>query len=250
MKISLLFLSAALTTVCVISVNASDHSNLEENLPTQLEDAYPIEYGGREIQSYATYVHDREGHDLFQLGPSLEFGFAPNWQGKILIPFEFGKGEQALQDVAIETLYNFNTDGVWLPAFALSARGDLPTGPESSGVDPTLKFIATKGLGRTSFFNQLHLNVAWTHNTDARADERENRFLAVVGWSARIDADTIGIIDYVHQQEREKGIASDIIELGVRRQMTPLLTVSAGLGAGLNDDSPDFRGTLGIQKSF
>ncbi len=231
--------------------NAADHNNLDEGLPTQLSDAYPIEYYGREIQTSLSYERTAEGEDLFVVEPRLELGFAPNWQGTLHVPFEFGSGAaEGISALGVEALYNFNTEGIWLPGFALSGRADFPTGPATHGIDTTAKFILTKSIGRTSFLNQLHLNVAWLHNDDPQRGERDNRYQLVAGWSARLDADTIGIIDYVREQELERGITSDIIEVGLRRQITPRLVLSAGVGAGVSDDSPKFRATLGLQRSF
>lgn len=88
------------------------------------------------------------------------------------------------------------------------------------------------------------------HNDDPQRRERENRYQIVAGWSARVNADTIGIIDYVRQQELERGMTSDVIEIGLRRQITPRIVLSAGAGAGLSNDSPDFRATVGFQRSF
>ena len=145
---------------------AADHNNLDEGLPTQLDDAYPIEYCGREVQTALSYERTAEGKDLFMVEPRLELGFAPNWQATLHVPFEFGSGAaEGIGAVGAEALYNFNTQGIWLPAFAVSGRADFPTGPATHGVDTTAKFILTKSLGRTSFFNQLHLNIAWMTTT-------------------------------------------------------------------------------------
>jgi hypothetical protein len=231
---------------------AADHNNLDEGLPTQLDDAYPIEYCGREVQTALSYERTAEGKDLFMVEPRLELGFAPNWQATLHVPFEFGSGAaEGIGAVGAEALYNFNTQGIWLPAFAVSGRADFPTGPATHGVDTTAKFILTKSLGRTSFFNQLHLNIAWMHNDDARRGEGENRYKLVAGWSALLNADTIGIIDYVREQELERGMTSNIIEVGIRRQITPRIVLSAGAGAGLTDEVSGLpRATLGLQRSF
>ncbi len=57
-------------------VFAADHTNLEENIPTQVEDAYPLPYLNREVQAFGRYEQDREGRDLFRWEPRMEIGFA------------------------------------------------------------------------------------------------------------------------------------------------------------------------------
>jgi hypothetical protein len=228
----------------------ADHSNLEEGLPVEVEDAYPIEYKGREIQGQARYERNN-GTNLFVLQPSLEYGFARNWQGKISVPFRLGNGDKTGSgDVGLEAFYNFNTESLSLPAFAVSARADVPTGRNSSGVDTQLKFIASKTLGSSSMLNRLHLNLIYRHNAKAQAGERTNRYAAILGYSRRMGPDTIFVTDLIHEQERMAAKTSNIAEIGVRRQITPLLTVSLGAGVGLNKAAPNFRLTTGVQKSF
>lgn len=230
---------------------ASDHNNLEENFPTRLEDAYPIDYLGREIQCAFQFTRTGEGKELFLIEPRLEWGFARNWQGTLIVPVQFGSAvRDGLGNVGLEALYNFNTDGIWLPAISISGRADLPTAPDARGVDTTAKLLLTKGLGRTSFLNELHANLAWTHNAAPAEGERENVYSLAVGWSARLNADTVGVIDYVHEQQLEEHRMSNMLEAGIRRQITPRLVLSAGAGVGLTAGSPHFRATFGFQQSF
>lgn len=239
----------ALVATCG-SLLAADHLNLEEGLPTQLEDAYPIAYRGREIQTHISYEHQDDGKDRLTLQPQAEFGFAPNAQGKITAPFYLGDADKKDSgNIGLEAFYNFNTEGIYIPAFALSARADLPTGREAAGIDTTLKAIATKSVSRTGL-DRVHLNAAWKRNAGRSSIEREHMYQLIAGYSRRLGADTVIVADYVREQEEEKGKTFDIIELGVRRQLTPLTVLSAGAGAGVSKDSPDLRFTLGFQKSF
>jgi hypothetical protein len=240
---------AALVATCS-SLLAADHLNLEEGLPTHLEDAYPIAYRGREIQTHLSYEHLDDGKDRVTLQPQFEFGFAPNAQGKIAAPFYLGDADKKDSgNIGLEAFYNFNTEGIYVPAFALSARADLPTGREAAGIDTTLKAIATKSVSRTGL-DRVHLNAAWKRNAGRGTMEREHMYQLIAGYSRRLGADTVIVADYVREQEEEKGKTFDIIELGVRRQLTPLTVLSTGAGVGISKDSPDVRFTLGFQKSF
>lgn len=117
---------AILVGISLTGAHGADHNNLDEGLPTQLDDAYPIEYYGREVQTSLSYERTAESRDLFMVEPRLEFGFAPNWQGTLHVPFEFGSGAaEGIGALGAEALYNFNTEGIWLPAFAVSGRADF-----------------------------------------------------------------------------------------------------------------------------
>lgn len=249
-KFQLLF-GLATAFVLAGTGHAADHTNLEEGLPVQVEDAYPTAYLNREFQFLGRYERTAKGENQYVVEPRLEYGFARNWQARINVPFTLGQGDKrGSGDIGLEAFYNFNTESLKLPAFALSARALLPTGRDSSGVDTEFKFIATKSLGYAEQLQRVHLNLIYHVNSNSRADERANRYAAIVGYSQRVTPDTIFVADYVREQEKERGATSNIVEVGLRRQLTPLKTVSLGLGAGIGNQSPDFRATLGYQQSF
>ncbi len=97
------------------TAQAADHLNLEEGLPTEVEDAYPIPYKGIELQGVTKY--DRiNGKDSFVIEPRVEYAIAPNTQATISVPFQFGSAEDdGISDVGIEFLYNFNAESLKTP---------------------------------------------------------------------------------------------------------------------------------------
>lgn len=232
-------------------VLAADHTNLEENIPTQMEDAYPLPYLNREFQSFFRYEQTGEEEDRFRLEPRMEFGFARNWQARIGAPFLLGSADQTgSRDLIAEAMYNFNQESSLLPAVALAGRIDVPTGVSSTGLDTHVRFLATKTLPYTSLFQRVHVNVSWVRNSDPMSDERQNRYVAIVGYSALVARATVFVADYVREQQRRKGADSNIIELGIRQIINPLTVLSLGVGAGIAEESPTMRVTLGIQYSF
>ena len=228
----------------------TDHRNLEEGLPITVEDAYPTAYLNREFQFVTRY--DRiNGKDLFRLNPRLEYGFAKNWQARIEAPFLLGSADTTGSgDTALEAFYNFNGESLTLPAFAFSARAIFPSGKDSRGVDSEYKFLVTKTLGQAKHFDRLHLNVAYRVNAQPRDEERDGQFTGTLGYSRRLGPNFILLTDYVYQEERERGAKSQLIEAGVRYQYSPLTIFTFGAGAGLTRQSPDFRLTLGLQKTL
>ncbi len=228
-------------------VKAADHLNLEEGLPTEVEDAYPIPYKGIELQGQFLYQQTENGEE-FGLESRIEFGFAPNWQGRITLPFQFGSAvEDGIGNVGLELFYNFNAEGLSTPAFALSGSVDFPTSSDEEGFEGTIKLIATKTLGKAVDVDRLHLNVAYTYDSN---DERRNRLRAILGYSRRLGSETILVTDFVYEQEEEEERDAYVLELGVRHQVHPLTVLTVGAGAGLTADSPDFRITAGFQHSL
>ncbi len=219
-------------------------------MPVEVEDAYPLPYKGRELQGLFRYERNN-GEDIFLLEPRIEYGFAPNWQGRIAVPFELGLGvEDGIGDLGLEIFYNFNAEGLRTPAFALSAGVDFPTGDNSAGVDPSFRFIATKTLGAAANLDRLHLNVAYSVNTSRKEGERDDRLAAILGYSRRLNSETILVTDLLYEQEEEEDAEALILEAGIRYQLSPRNVLVIGSGVGLNEDAPDFRVSVGFQQSF
>lgn len=245
-------LPTLIVAAMVLPAGAADHLNLEDGLPLGIEDAYPIAFRGREIQGLVRYEHAEDGTDTMTFRPVLEVGVWRNTQVAVESDLIAGNGDRTGSgNVAVEALYNFNTETLTWPALALKGGLEFPTGKSAEGVDTTLKFIVTKTIGRNlDSLDRVHFNAAWRHNAKAQEDERSEHYMLGLGYSRRIDADAILVADYLYEQDREEGVDIHLLELGVRYQCTPLTVLAAGIGTGIAEDSPDLRVTLGFQKSF
>jgi hypothetical protein len=241
----------AITAIVSMTVTAADHSNLEEGLPTELTDAYPIGFMGREIQAIFRYERGEDGVDSFEVQPRLEFGWVRNMQFSVHAPILMGEIEpDGFGDTTVEAFWNLNQETLHTPALALAGAVDLPTGPDDHGLDPTVKVILSKLIGRTWQYHAVHLNLIYQFNDNRQSDERAGRYKAVVGYSGRVNNETIFVADVVREQEMEDDEEINLIELGLRIQATPRTVVSLGAGFGISDESPDVRGVLGIQIAF
>jgi hypothetical protein len=247
----LLFIATAAAVALSHPARAADHSNLEEGLPVQVEDAYPIAKGGREIQALFRYDRTKDGTDRLVLDPRVELGIARNAQLKLSLPVIGGSADERNSgDLGVEAFYNFTQETLALPAIAASVRADFPTGKESAGVDTTWKILASKSVGATSVLQRVHVNLTLKRNAAARADERREHYAAAVGYSRRVGPDTMLVADLLREQEKERGEAMSLVEVGIRRQLTPLTVVAAGVGTGVSSDAPRLRVTFALQHSF
>lgn len=235
----------------------SDQINLDADLPTRLEDAYPTAWRNREFQLPVRYQRSRQGDNLVQYTPTLEFGPFRNTQVAVAVPIYSGNGDHSGSgNVQLSGLYNFNTEGKYLPAVALAGSLALPTGLRSEGTDYNGRFVLTKSFLGT--LNRLHLNVVYFHNSQPGImaeggelkQERLDRFALLVGYSTRIAPQSSLVVDFVREQRRFRGELGSSIEAGIRRQMNPRLVLSAGAAAGLGTDADKFTATLGLQHAF
>jgi hypothetical protein len=231
-------------------VFGADHTNLEEGLPVRVEDAYPIGYLGRELQLLTRYERDHEGNHSIRIEPRLELGFPRNAQIALKAPFLFGEDQpDGIGDTEAEILYNFNQETLDLPALSLAAGATLPTG-DGRGIDPMIKLLATRTLGESTMFHQLHLNVRYQYNARQRDEERRDLWFYGIGYSARVTTDMMFVASIFREHHAERHVEINVVEAGIRYQLTPLWVLTGGLGFGLGDESPDVQVTFGFQYAF
>ncbi|ONH84225.1 hypothetical protein APZ41_005270 [Roseomonas mucosa] len=246
------------------AARAADHNNLEENLPTRIEDAYVTPYNGIEAQSFFGYDRSRVGRrgrggsDVFTLGPRIEMGLFRNFQASVAVPYRVGNGPDTQQgDFDVQTLYNLNSEGVRLPALSLGVGVDQPFGAGNGGTETSVKFVATKSIGSigTSYVpRRLHLNAAWFHNYDPiRSEdgrERRDRYLVGIGYSQPISNDAVLVADIYRETLRDSRRAENMVEVGARYQLTPQTVLSGSIGTGIAERSPAVRVVVGVQHTL
>ena len=225
--VALLILTACAPIAC-----AADHRNLDAGIPVTVEDAYTVKFREPTFQGIFAYQRLRGSVNQRGLLPELEYCIARDWQldvGSRLFGRSRGKSE-ASGNLDVSVLHNFNTETLRLPAFALRAAAEFPTGVDARGVDFTLKGIVTKSLG----YNRAHLNVSGTRAGSREGGRRRSRWEGVLGWDRPVGLQSLLIADVVvRQSERRGSAAATELEIGIRRQITPRQVVSFGVGAGL-----------------
>jgi|GEM_PF-521861 len=251
-RILSLLLSLAIGLNAIPSfVEASDHWNLEEELPTEVEDAYASDYLTPELQSLFRYERIHNGGERFVLSPRLLYGFDKQWQAKVAVPFLFGSADNTGSGtVALEVLHQFTQESAYAPALAFAVGLGLPSGVRSHGVDTELKVIGTKAFGKSYLEHRVHVNLAWNHNTDPLVNERTDRYVAILGYSHPIPADIVLVMDFAREQELDRTRTANLAEVGFRRMVTPVSVVSLGAGLDVSKEFPGFRVTIGFQYSF
>jgi hypothetical protein len=224
---------------------ASDHKNTDEGLPTQIEDAYPIKYRAVELQFATRFEDIREGSSRAAFVPELKAGLLRNahvWLGGTVLT------DREHEDNAVEIggLYNFNTETVTTPAFAVVGKADFHA---LGAPDITARGVVTKSWG-TSRFN---LNADYISVGDADAGEYDNRYRFGLGWDRSIRLDTLLLANVFSQRSRVRGQSAEVVaEVGVRYQYDPDTVLVGGVGVGLSggDDSRRFLASIGFSRSF
>ena len=253
-------LRAALVTAALVFSASTAHAgggqaNIEQGLPLQFEDTVPQEFLGREFQFVSRYERTHDGEDRWLFEPRLELGVWHNTQLTIGTPFLFGDADEGdgLGPVEVDVLYNFNQETLELPAFALKVGADFTSAAEAGGgdgVDPFVGVLLDRTIGNTSLYQKVHLNAQYQFNGEQLGDERDGRYEVALGYSRRLGASAMLVADLVRFQEMTKNDEVNLAEIGVRYATTPQSVLSAGVGFGIGDESPDVRLTIGFQYEF
>jgi hypothetical protein len=233
------------------AARASDVHDLQRNLPLEVEDTVTTEPGTLQAQASARYEHTSEDQDRLTVEPQLQYGVLPNLHVELSYPVIAGDADRGGSgDFTFGALYTFLQEENARPSMAVKAQVELPTGVGGDGVDTDLRFLLTKTINEGESQDRVHLNVGWIHNAAADSDERENRFIGVIGYSRKLSDHAVFLADLVREQQQQEGMDSTILEAGLLHQLNDKVTLAAGVGAGIGEDSPDVRITIGVQYSF
>lgn len=232
-----------------------DYRNLDDDRPVTTEDAYPVERYAFELILPYSFEAEAGGGDVHVTVPELTYGLFANTQVGVKAPIaaisESGETATGLSGVRLFTLYNFNTEGPWLPA--LSLRGDLSLPVGQLGGEATrftLKAIATRSWGAT----RAHLNAAWSFGDDEPLAVAE----PAARWSASLAVDravvrrSLLFIGEVSASEALRDSPTEVnAALGFRWQWTPTFVLDAGIQRRLRDGiGPDIGLTVGLSHAF
>jgi hypothetical protein len=236
---------------------AVDHNNLDEGRPLRLEDAYPIAYGELAAETGVRFNLNRRTDDRFAF--PLEVLYGAYWNLQVGVgstpatePRTIDEPEKS-GDLRTFALYNFNQETLRLPAFAMKLNLDFPSGVRSQGVDTELKGIVTRSFAQF----RTHLNVGYEFIGAASEGGRNSRYEIVCGAQYPIGYprhfDTTLLADIFTQQAVRSGESNPTgLEVGIRRQIAPLIVVDGGMGtefAGPTERARFFT-TLGISVGF
>ncbi len=251
----------ALTTAIAGPARAQiDYRNIDDDRPTLVEDAYPVEFRAFEVLAPYRFEAEAGPRHAHVFEPEIEYGLLRNFHAGIKFPIagvrEPAGGapantEWGLAGIRAFGLYNFFTEGRWLPALSLRTDVTLPVG--SLAGDATrfsVKGIATRTWG----FNRIHVNVARTFGSETALGAAESlpRWLYGVAYDRTLFRQSILAIAEVYGRQAVDGSRTEYnASLGARYQLNPTTVVDFGISRRLRDDvGPDFAVTAGFSHVF
>lgn len=247
----------ALLALPLSPVSALDHDNLDPNRPIGMEDAYAIPKGEIGLEGGVRFNDRREGRTRVTFQPQIIYGAFDNTQieiqGDLFTEPRSVVGANKSGDLHLGVLYNFNTETLTLPAFAVRVEADLPTGVNSTGVDTQLTGILTRSFGRL----RVHLNAGYTMIGSPQGQERPGAYRAVAAVSYPLGypmsfRDTLIASIYTRQSDLRGQTNHTGVEIGIRHQLTSRVVLDGGLGTEFvgPSDRAALLGTVGVSVGF
>lgn len=232
-----------------------DYRNLDDDRPTLIEDAYPVERFAFEFLAPWRFSRDRLGGNLHAFTPEFEYGILRNGHLGIKLPIagtsELGGRKWGISGLRLFALYNFNTEGGPLPALSLRSDVAFPVGSlAGEGTRVSVKAIATRSWGQY----RMHLNGAYTFGGDRplAAAEAASKWWVGAAFDRTLYRRSMLIIGEVYALRE---LSSEPVEvnasLGLRVQLTPYMVFDAGVARGFKKAAgPELELTAGFSRAF
>lgn len=232
--------------VLTASVSA-DVMNLNEFVPTHLEDASPIDEKSTIFQMSAQF--ENEDPDDISFRPDIRYGLTKKIQLEVMADLISGGKEEQSGETKAALLYQVNDSHNAFPVFSVNPIAQFPTGKESRGIDPGCKFILTSTLTGTQEKpeTQIHLNFESIHNSARRRGERASENLYALGFSRRIRENMALVIDFYHEADTPKDRDEDFFEAGIHLQAGKRLYLSLGGGFDVGPQDPAWNSILSAE---
>ncbi len=259
MELKRVWSAVAWTWMTVVQVGTAeaqiDYRNLDDDRPTLMEDAYPVERYAFEFLTPWRFSRDRSGGTTHAFVPELAYGLFPNAHLGLKLPIagtSTASGrEWGISGLRLFALYNFNTEGRFLPALSLRSDVVFPVGSlAGDGTRVSVKGIATRSWGGT----RLHLNGAYTFGKDRSlgAAEAANKWWYGGAVDQTLYRRSLLLIGEVYAL---RALSTEPVQVnasvGVRVQLTPYLVFDAGVARRLRKSAgPDFELTAGFSRAF
>lgn len=231
-----------------------DYRNLDDDRPTRVEDAYPVERYAFELLLPWRYSRHREAVNTHAFVPELAYGLLRNTQVGVKLPVAgtgtAGDYTWGLSGLRLFGLYNFNTESGGLPALSLRGDAVLPVGSlAGSETSLTFKGIATRSFGRS----RLHLNGALSVGGDGEsaAVEAADKWWFGAAVDRTLFRPSLLLIAEAYTRRPFHSEPSEFAgSLGVRYQWTTGAVLDFGVSRRLGREGPDLELTAGFSRAF
>lgn len=231
-----------------------DYRNLDAGRPLRTEDAIPVEQYGFELALSLQYQTSNHGRESL-ISPELTYGVVANGHIELAFPLSARRADGAtdfgLAGPRLAGFYNFNAEGVVLPAISLQTELALPLGAAAGDeLRTTVTAVATRSWGRS----RTHLNaqISLGGGADAAAVHAAPDWAISLALDYSFIRQSLLLAAETTVERPAPGVPLGVtLGLGGRLQVTPTVVLGLGLARRLSRESaPDARLLLGISHAF
>ncbi|WP_408096176.1 hypothetical protein ACJVC5_14145 [Peredibacter sp. HCB2-198] len=228
----------------------ADVMNLNNDMPTHLEDATPIDEHSFDIQYSA--VLEKKDPDVLRHRPNLRYGATEDLQLEGEATIFSGGNEKDSGQTDLGILYRLNHSENYFPEISLSPVAIFPTGKGMDSMLYSIRVNLTTTLEGNSKvpITQLHFNYQLEHNSSASSGERTDRSIYTFGFGRLIFNETALICDALFESEREKSDYTYLLETGLHHHLGKKYFIGLSIGVGLGASDVDGQGLLAFEKQF
>ena len=256
-----------IVAVPVSGVAQTDYYNTDRGRPITVEDAYPTERYGFELQIAPLRLERARGGTYnWGLEPELTYGILPRTHLEVGVPFAYAdlggsRRRAGVAGIDISVLHNLNVETRTLPAFGLAGQVLAPVG----GLAADRTYSSAKAIAtRTYRWARFHVNGQYTFgSTPEREAEGEteaagpgavelSRWLAGLAIDRTFPLSSMLITGEVFARQpidRDEDVEWNA-GAGIRYQVNPYFALDAGLGRRLTGDDQSWFVTFGLARAF
>lgn len=219
----------------------SDVMNLNEFVPTHLEDASPVEEHATIFQLSGQF--EQEEKDDFTLRPDVRYGLTKKIQLEVMADLISGGDEDQSGDTKGGVLWQVNESENAVPVLSLNPVATFPTGKKSQGTDLGMKLLLTSTVAgnQKKPDTQIHLNYEYQHNALRKSGERPAEKIFAFGISRRLWENMALILDYYHEEDTPDNRDENFVESGIHMQTGKRLYFSLGGGFDIGPGDPHWN---------
>lgn len=220
----------------------ADVMNLNEFMPTRLEDSTNIKEKNFEFQLSSDFQNEDTDQIIFR--ENIRYGATQRLQLDLIGNQLSGGNESGSGEIQLGGQYMILDELSVAPMFA------LPTGKAAEGIDSHLRFnnsFTLMGSTNTPML-QMHFNLDWGHNAQRQASERSDQYLYIAGLSYKFNDSGSLLFDILREELQNKGEESNVVELGTQYEIGSHYLLGLGGGMGFGDESPHWNGILSLIK--
>ncbi|MFL5783654.1 MAG: hypothetical protein ACJ76H_03520 [Bacteriovoracaceae bacterium] len=236
-----------LVALAISSWARADVMNLNEFVPTHLEDATPVQE--KVVNTQLGGAFEKDHQDQLTYRPDIRYGYDKRTQLEFQSTMKSGGDELRSGQTTAAAQYDVNESDNAFPVIAINPFVSFPTGKHSEGLDYGGKLILTSTLKGTTSRpeTQIHVNYQLRHNASRRSGERAEEATYGLGLSRRLMDNLALVVDFMHFDEALTGQGKDYAEAGLHQQVHKGVYLSYGFGKGTSPGSPEWTGIFSFE---